>query len=185
MAQNSLPSAPAPCSGRGMRAALLLAGLFAVATLLSTAAQNARAASAPTPAACIADLERNVLHTPGDASQWTALGNMYFDVGMPNRAITAYTRALQLRPDDANVLTDLGIMFRETARYREAVEAFEKAVRLNPMHQNAMFNLGVVLYFDLGQHEEGRLVWNRLLRLNPQARTPDGQSLAALLNTLE
>lgn len=132
----------------------------------------------------IVDLEKRLLSHPGDADHWIELGNLYFDAGVPAKAIAAYRQALMLRPNNANVLTDLGIMYRETARYNEAVQSFKKAIRLNPAHQNAMFNLGVVLYFDLHQHEEGKLVWQRLVRMNPQAMTSDGQSVAALLNTL-
>ncbi len=199
MAQNNMDSSrPAVVSHSRnpyIAAAALLVGVFFASVLIphlrgqvrpaeAAQPQQTRAVADPVMSARIAELEKQLLQAPGDADQWTELGNLYFDTGAAAKAIAAYNQSLKLRPAAPNVLTDLGIMYRETAQYQKAVKAFEQAIRLNSTHQNAMFNLGVVLYFDLHQQAEGKLIWNKLLRVNPQAMTPDGQSIASLLNTL-
>jgi len=132
----------------------------------------------------IARVEKNLLDDPLNADLWTALGNLYFDTGQSRQAVTAYEKSLKLRPDNADVLTDLGIMYRETEAYDKAVECFRKAVSLQPRHENAIFNEGVVLYYDLHRRDEAIAAWQRLLQINPGARTPDGKAVSEMLKAL-
>ena len=132
----------------------------------------------------IATLEQAVLEQPGNAELWTGLGNLYFDSGQTRRAVTAYERSLALQPDNADVLTDLGIMYREMGEFDKAVTNFRRAAALNPRHENALFNEGVVLYFDLHMKDEAKKAWQNLLKINPEARTPDGRPVADLVATM-
>ena len=138
----------------------------------------------PELAAEMARLEKSLLENPADARQWAMLGNLYFDTDQPRQAIKAYENSLRLEPGNADVLTDLGIMYRETGDFAAAVESFRKAVQAEPRHENALFNEGVVLYYDLQRREEALAAWQRLLQLNPQARTPDGKAVAEMLTSL-
>ncbi|MBO4300166.1 MAG: tetratricopeptide repeat protein, partial [Desulfovibrio sp.] len=108
----------------------------------------------------------------------------YFDTGQTRKAVSAYERSLTLAPDNADVLTDLGTMYRELGDYERAITSFRRASTVNPSHENALFNEGVVLYFDLHRKDEAQKAWQRLLRLNPDARAPDGRSVADILGTL-
>ena len=147
----------------------------------------AQAVTPPMPpelAAEIARLEKSLLDDPKDARQWAMLGNLYFDTDQPHEAIKAYENSLKLEPGNANVLTDLGIMYRETGDFSQAVDCFRKAVQAEPRHENALFNQGVVLYYDLQRKEEGVAAWQQLLKLNPQARTPDGKPVVEMLKAL-
>lgn len=132
----------------------------------------------------ISDLEKALLTNPGDAARWTALGNLYFDTGQAKQAIAAYERSLALAPDNPDVLTDLGIMYRESGAYEQAVDSFRKATAASPGHENALFNEGVVLYYDLHRKEEATRAWQRLLKVNPGARSPDGQPVSEMIRHL-
>lgn len=122
--------------------------------------------------------------SPQDAKVWIELGNAYFDKGEAREAISAYRHALELAPDNADVMTDMGIMYREIGEYREAVKCFRRAREIDPRHQNAMFNEGVVELNDLKNPDDARKAWERLLGVNPEARSPDGKRVEDILRLL-
>lgn len=130
-------------------------------------------------------LEKEALVNPQDARLWTELGNTYFDIQEPAKAIEAYGRSLAISPDNPDVLTDLGIMYREVKNYDKALECFRKASRINPSHINALFNEGVVLSADLGRKEEAASVWQKVLAIRPDATTPDGHKLSDMVRQLQ
>ena len=138
----------------------------------------------PELSARIGELEKALLDNPRDASRWTSLGNLYFDTGQAQKAISAYERSLSIAPDNALVLTDLGIMQRELGQFDKAVASFRKASSLQPDLENAMFNEGVVLYYDLKRKDEAEIAWKRLLKANPGARAPDGKPVSELIQHL-
>lgn len=133
----------------------------------------------------IAELEKKTAQNPGDANSWIELGNLYFDSGLPPKAINAYQQALNIAPQNPDVLVDMGIMYREEKNFEKALECFRKAAAINPGHINAIFNEGVVLNTDLHKHDEAARAWSRILELNPDARTPDGAKIADLIRSLQ
>ena len=138
----------------------------------------------PELSARIGELEKALLDNPRDASRWTSLGNLYFDTGQAQKAVSAYERSLSIAPDNALVLTDLGSMQRELGQFDKAVASFRKASSLQPDLENAMFNEGVVLYYHLKRKDEAEIAWKRLLKANPGARAPDGKPVSELIQHL-
>lgn len=132
----------------------------------------------------IAGLVSRTTLNPGDVNAWIELGNRYFDTHQPAKSIEAYKRALELEPQNADVLTDLGIMYREAGDYEAAVQSFRKARQVDPRHANSMFNEGVVLLNDLKRPGEARQAWQRLLDVNPEARSPDGKRVADMVRLI-
>ena len=125
----------------------------------------------------IIELERLTRNEPDNVGAWRQLGNAYYDTNRPKNAITAYEKSLQLDPNSANVWTDLGTMYRRDGQFQKAIECYDRAIALQPTHQNALFNKGIVYYHDLGQKDKGVASWEALLKVNPSAKTPQGQSL--------
>lgn len=132
----------------------------------------------------IASLERLVSVNPEDGEAWAALGNLYFDTEQVPKAIEAYRKALDLNPDNADVWTDLGIMYRRNGQPREAVSAFDRAIEIDPLHEPSRFNKGVVLMHDLEDRPGAVKTWEALVKLNPQARAPNGQSVQELIEII-
>ena len=151
---------------------------------MRAAPQAAMPQVSPELAARIGELEKALLENPRDASRWASLGNLYFDTGQAQKAVSAYERSLALEPGNAHVITDLGIMQRELGQFENAVASFRKAAELQPDLENAIFNEGVVLYYDLNRKDEAEAAWKRLLRVNPGARAPDGQPVSELIQHL-
>ena len=124
-------------------------------------------------------LERVVLQEPGNRQAWVELGNAYFDSSQPQKAVTAYAKALALKGDDPNVLTDQGVMFRDLGQFDKAVANFEKASKLDPKHLQSLFNLGIVYANDLHKPAEATAAWNKIIALAPDSQQA-GQARQAL-----
>jgi tetratricopeptide (TPR) repeat protein len=126
-------------------------------------------------------LTEKVRQNPQDAAAWIQLGHLYFDRNAVPEAIEAYEKALELQPDNAPVRTDLGIMYRRAKRPEEAVRQFDRAIAIDPKLENAHFNKGVVLLHDLDDREGAIQAWEGLLKINPLAMAPNGQSVDELI----
>lgn len=209
LAQTQRPSA-SPNLRKGLSPATCLAGMFLtlilglyLGTLLPEVFQKAPAStfsrpSVPQPEAgtpgghnvdpelqeMAASLEARLNANPDSAPDWINLGNVYFDSQQPEKAIPAYEHALVLAPQNADVWTDLGIMYRETGQFERALDCFKKAVEANPKHENALYNEGVVLLYDLQKKPEAATAWQKLLNINPQARSPQGKPLSEIIKEL-
>ena len=136
-------------------------------------------------AAQIFQLEKMTKENPDDVAAWTSLGNLYFDTGNHQKAITAYTRSLELNPNNANVMTDLGVMYRRSGQPKKAIEAFDKAAKIDPKHETALFNKGIVLMHDLNDLDGAIQAWQELVKRNPAATSPTGQPIKDLVEKLK
>ena len=115
----------------------------------------------------LARTEAAVAADPKNHDAWVTLGNDYFDIHQPQKAVAAYAKALALKPNDPNVLTDQGVMYRQLNQFDKAVANFQKASKLDPTHVQSLFNLGVVYASDLHKPDEAAKAWNKVLVLAP------------------
>lgn len=129
----------------------------------------------------IAELKARTEKHPDDLDAWVQLGHQYFDVGRAEDAIVAYEMALSIDDGNANVWTDLGVMYRRAGKPQKAVDAFDRAVQIDPRHEISRFNKGIVLYHDLKDESGALEAWESLLAINPQAKTPSGQTVGELV----
>ncbi len=150
----------------------------------SGVAQEQSAADSQADAKHIADAEAATRENPKDANAWIHLGNLYFDAQMPEKSVMAYTKALEINPSNANVLTDRGTMYRLLKKFDLALASYRQASQVDPSHENSLFNAGVVLYFDLNRKAEAKETWQQLVRINPNAKAPDGQSVKDMLGSM-
>ncbi|MEW6666364.1 MAG: tetratricopeptide repeat protein [Thermodesulfobacteriota bacterium] len=104
---------------------------------------------------------------PGNLAALVDLGNSYFEVGLCQEAIDAYTRALAIDPKNAHIRNDMGIMYRELGQYDKAVEAFRQAAHDGPVLARSRFNLGMVLAFDMKDERCAIEAWEEFLALEP------------------
>ncbi len=168
----------------------LLFGLYMgtlIPTLMDAPAAGQANSGGAAPAADtahIADAEAAVVKDPTNADGWIHLGNLYFDARMPEKSVMAYTKALEISPNNANVLTDRGTMYRSMKQFDLALASYRQANKINPRHENSLFNAGIVLYYDLNRKDEAKKTWQELLRVNPEAKMPNGQKVKDMLQQL-
>ncbi len=165
----------------------LLFGLYMgtlIPTLMDAPVASSGGAAPAADTAHIADAEEAVVKDPTNADAWIHLGNLYFDARMPEKSVMAYTKALEISPNNANVLTDRGTMYRSMKQFDLALASYRQANKVNPRHENSLFNAGIVLYYDLNRKDEAKKSWQELLRVNPEAKMPNGQKVKDMLQQL-
>ena len=153
-------------------------------SMLSQPAEKEQGVSVES-AAQIFELEKITKENPDDVAAWTNLGNLYFDTGNHQKAITAYTKSLALNPNNANVMTDLGVMYRRSGQPNKAIESFDKAAKIDPKHETALFNKGIVLMHDLNDLDGAIHAWEELVKRNPAATSPTGQPVKDLVEKMK
>ena len=131
--------------------------------------------------AAILELESHLIVAPNDPKAWAQLGNLYYDAGNPAKSIEAYEKALALKADTPDIWVACGVMYRALKQPEKALEYFNKALTINPKHEFALFNSGVVLHNDLHDDAKAFVAWEKLVGINPQFKTPNGQLLTTIL----
>jgi cytochrome c-type biogenesis protein CcmH/NrfG len=117
----------------------------------------------------ISAMQAVVARDPKNFEAWVQLGNDYFDTRQPQKAIDAYSHALEIRPNSPNILTDQGVMYRDVGQFDNAVANFQRANELDPKHMQSLFNLGVVYMNDLKQPKKAIDAWNKVIQTAPQS----------------
>ncbi len=133
----------------------------------------------------IKELVKHTVYEPDDLDAWRQLGNLYFDTDQISKAIQAYEKSLALGPDQEDVWTDLGVMYRRNNQPEKAVQCFDSAFTIKADHQTALYNKGIVLIKDLNDRKGALTAWQKLVQVNPQARTPRGDLVKDLLSKLK
>ncbi len=151
-------------------------GVYKSGSAMTPAGQMPSGANAAADhAAEIETLKKVTAENPDDVESWIQLGHLYFDTNQLQKAITTYEKALKLHPENADVLTDLGVMYRRAGNSKEAVAKFDQAIKISPSHEIARFNKGIVLMHDLNDAAGAVAAWRELVKVNPQAKAPNGQ----------
>jgi cytochrome c-type biogenesis protein CcmH/NrfG len=135
--------------------------------------------------AALAKLENEAAANPTNADAWIKLGNFCFDHDLSQKAVQAYERALELSPMKVGVWSDLGVMYRRTKQFQKSIDAFGHAVSLDPKHVTSWFNMGIVYLHDLNNKAGAAKAWKQVLVIDPDAKTPTGQKVSALLKGLD
>lgn len=134
----------------------------------------------------IAEAEKIVAQEPKNYQAWVQLANDYFDTEQPQKAVNAYSKALEIDSNNQNtpnVLTDQGVMYRKMGLFDKAIENFDRASKLDPKHAQSLFNLGVVYANDLKQNDKAIAAWQRYLAID--GMSPQGQQVKAMVDELK
>lgn len=136
-------------------------------------------------AQAIAHLKEEVETYPDRSQAWTQLANLYYDTDQYEKAVKAYETSLNINTGNADIWTDLGVMYRRTGQPRKAIDAFDKAISMDPTHEISRLNKGIVLMYDLNDTEAALTSWERLLEVNPDARTGNGDPIQKFVDQVK
>ena len=107
---------------------------------------------------------------PRSARAWQELGDAYFAINRPRRAIPAYQQSVRYNAESFEVWHSLSATYLALNQYDRAIEASHEALRVRPGHPRATYNLGAA-YYGQGQRD-------RVLEIHAQLRKLDA-ALAA------
>ena len=163
-AQSAPASAPA---GMGGGAGMGSAQLPGIGSQQQGAASPEMLAQAAQP--LVAKLQTN----PKDFDALTQLGNLYYDGQAYPQAIEYYNKALAIVPKNADVITDLGTAYWYTGDPDKAIDEFQKSLAIRHNHPGTLFNLGIVKWQGKKDPAGAVLVWEQLLKTNPDYAQKD------------
>lgn len=95
-------------------------------------------------------------------------GNLAFDDGKLERAVSFYEKAAQLNPDCTEAFYNCANAYFKQGKYAPAIRYFQQCIRLEPEFPESHFNLGV-LYLKLGHAEQGAVCFQEYLVLDPDS----------------
>jgi len=114
----------------------------------------------------IAHLEADLASRPNNLSILIDLGNAYYDIDNPPKAIEYYEKALAIQPKNPPVLVDCGVMYREAGDVDKSLEMFDRAIKADPEFPQAYFNKGAVLRMERGDTKGAAAAWKKYLELD-------------------
>jgi tetratricopeptide (TPR) repeat protein len=103
-----------------------------------------------------------------DVDIWFALGVLYNITDENEKAVNAFTRALDLRPNDHSLWNKLGATQANGRKSEEAVEAYRRSLKLKPTYVRAWVNLGIA-HSNMKQNAESCKYYLKALKMNPNA----------------
>jgi tetratricopeptide (TPR) repeat protein len=92
---------------------------------------------------------------PPRANLFFNLGCLYQEMGDSERAISAYSKTLEINPSHENALNNLGNTYRDLGKMEEALKTYEKALKVNPFRADPNISVGSI-YSKMGQIEKAK-----------------------------
>ncbi len=130
---------------RGSRTTLPVLVVLLVTAAVSLAAEELET-SVDTALAEIEAQRALVEASPEDLDLLIELGNLYYESGMENEALTTYLRAVNVDSMHAGVHTNLGSLYTDMGNFDKAEAALLKAAELDPGNSMVWTNLGTMNY---------------------------------------
>jgi cytochrome c-type biogenesis protein CcmH len=116
-----------------------------------------------------AKLAMKLENNPNDVPGWTLLGRSYMVTGHPDKAITAYKKAIALSPNDIELQISLGEALVTASNGKvtpEAKKIFLAAEKMQVDHPGVKFNLALS-DFQAGEVQKAYDVWLKLAQGAP------------------
>jgi serine/threonine-protein kinase len=151
--------------GMGGIIALLLVYLYSQTPLTDSKAiivENAEQANtnAPTP------LPEAAIRT---SKEFYRQGDKFYSQKKFDKAIEAYTKAIELNPNDFGLYNNRAVVYHATGEYEKAIADYGKAIELNPYHFSSFNNRGAA-YEDIGNIEQAINDYRKALELDPDSK---------------
>jgi tetratricopeptide (TPR) repeat protein len=102
---------------------------------------------------------------------WNIMGASAAGLGMLDKAIEAYEKAILLKPDYAELHNNLGVSYKDQGKIDKAIEAYNKAISLKSDYAEPYNNLGLC-YKDQGKPDKAIELWKKAISLKPDYAAP-------------
>lgn len=96
-------------------------------------------------------------------NHYFAYGNRANDEPDPQKAITDYTKCIDLNPGFYEAYNNRGLKYYQLRDFEKALQDFNKTLEINPKYVKANINLGM-LYTNAGKNQEALQAFNRAIQ---------------------
>lgn len=103
---------------------------------------------------------------PNDYEALVGLGNLYYDIGQFEKAISYYEKAVSIKKDP-DIITDLGTCMREIGKPEEAMKLYEEALKIDENHWRAAYNIIIISIKDINDKDKALFYFEKLKKINP------------------
>ncbi len=119
----------------------------------------------------IRELESIVEANQEDSAALFELGETYMVGGDWTKAISWFTRLLEVEPTNVHAHTDIGTASMNLGRYEEAEAAYSQALSIAPDDVQLNYNMGFLFAFrrDSPDLDEAMKHWQEVIRLAPES----------------
>ncbi len=117
--------------------------------------------------ASVSSYQTAYILNPEDIDICLNLGNVFFEKGSYDNALTVYKKALENSPYNARLHCNLGYLYWGKGNLEEAIKEYEKAIKYDNTYDIAYNNLGVIYLDDLGRVKKAIELFESAIRSNP------------------
>jgi HEAT repeat protein len=100
------------------------------------------------------------------------LGNLYFDIGKTDKALSYYDKALYTYPDFVDAWKNMGLIYFTMGRLQKAAACYNQILLLDPEYPELWTVVGLI-FFEIDRVIEAKLCYERAKELNPCYKTED------------
>ena len=105
---------------------------------------------------------------PDSEDAWYNLGKSYYDAGMKDSALAAYSRALSINPTAKDTLNNIGGIYMDKGEILTARPFLKEALSYDPGYFPGLMNLGKNYYLS-GEFKDAEATFKRALALQPES----------------
>ncbi|MBZ2165947.1 tetratricopeptide repeat protein, partial [Methanobacterium spitsbergense] len=100
------------------------------------------------------------------------IGNLYYDLGKIENALTYYDKALYIYPDFIDAWKHMGLIYYTMGRLQKAAACYNQILNFDPNQPELWLDIGII-FFEIGKVPEAKTCYEKAMELNPCYKNED------------
>ena len=100
------------------------------------------------------------------------IGNLYYDLGKLEQALSYYDKSLSIYPDLMDTWRNMGLIYFIMERLQKAAACFTKILNLDPEYPELWVDIGII-FFEIGRVNEAKACYEKATEMNPCYKSED------------
>jgi tetratricopeptide (TPR) repeat protein len=100
------------------------------------------------------------------------LGNLFYELGKLEKALSHYDRALYIYPEFIDAWKNSGLMYYTLGRLQKAAACYNQILHLDPEYPELWVDIGII-FFEMGRVEEAKDCYEKAMEMNPCYQSED------------
>ncbi len=100
------------------------------------------------------------------------LGNLFYELGKIEKALSHYDRALYIYPEFIDAWKNSGLMYYTLGRLQKAAACYNQILHLDPEYPELWVDIGII-FFEMGRVEEAKDCYEKAMEMNPCYQSED------------